>query len=150
MLFGILIVAAILLPNILWMAFPPTSVPMNDEQPESQVRLIMTAIENLGRIGCFILPLFFEPEISGVFEVMALMMMVLSLVIYYAGWTRYFVRGREYELLFQSLWKLPLPMAIAPIIYFLGAVVILHSYFLLVAWMLLAIGHLYVSHYDSS
>ncbi|MHA1963663.1 MAG: hypothetical protein ACW97G_03690, partial [Candidatus Thorarchaeota archaeon] len=125
MLFGILIVAAILVPNLLWMAFPPTSVPLQDEQPESQIKQIMTGIENLGRIGCFVLPLFFEPEINGVFEMVALMTMVLSLVVYYTGWIRYFVRGREYELLFQSLWRIPLPMAIAPIIYFFGAVVIL-------------------------
>ncbi|MHA2230637.1 MAG: hypothetical protein ACXABZ_09685, partial [Candidatus Thorarchaeota archaeon] len=149
MLFGILIVAAILIPNFLWMAFPPTTVSKHEEQPESQVRKIMTVIENLGRIGCFILPIFFEPEINGVFEVVALMMMVLSLVIYYGGWTRYFIRGREYELLFQSLWKIPLPMAVAPIIYFFGAVVILHSLVLLVAVILLALGHLYISHYDS-
>ncbi|MHA2085600.1 MAG: hypothetical protein ACXABD_17785 [Candidatus Thorarchaeota archaeon] len=139
MLFGILIVAAILIPNFLWMAFPPTTVSKHEE----------TVIENLGRIGCFILPIFFEPEINGVFEVVALMMMVLSLVIYYGGWTRYFIRGREYELLFQSLWKIPLPMAVAPIIYFFGAVVILHSLVLLVAVILLALGHLYISHYDS-
>ena len=149
MLFGILIVAAILVPNLLWMAFPPISVPIHDEQPKSQVKQIMTGFENLGRIGCFILPLFFEPAINGVFEVAALMTMIISLVIYYIGWIRYFVRGREYELLFQSLWKLPLPLAIAPIIYFFGAVVILHSLALLVAVILLAIGHLYVSHYDS-
>ncbi|MHA1935828.1 MAG: hypothetical protein ACW97A_11145 [Candidatus Thorarchaeota archaeon] len=123
MLFGILIVAAILIPNFLWMAFPPTTVSKHEE--------------------------FFEPEINGVFEVVALMMMVLSLVIYYGGWTRYFIRGREYELLFQSLWKIPLPMAVAPIIYFFGAVVILHSLVLLVAVILLALGHLYISHYDS-
>ncbi|MHA2211205.1 MAG: hypothetical protein ACXABV_18770 [Candidatus Thorarchaeota archaeon] len=148
MLYGILIVAAILIPNLLWMVFPPTSVPKDDEQQESQVKQIMTGFENLGRIGCFILPIFFEPAINGFFEIVALSIMVLSLAIYYTGWIRYFVGGREYKLLFQPLWKIPLPMAIAPIIYFFGAVVVLHSFVLLVAVILLAVGHLYISYYD--
>ncbi|MFW9965350.1 MAG: hypothetical protein ACFFCX_17390 [Candidatus Sifarchaeia archaeon] len=149
MLYGILIVAAILIPNLLWMAFPPTSVPIHDEKPESQIKQIMTGIENLGRIACFVLPIFFEPEIAGVLEMVALVAMILSLAIYYTGWIRYFVRGREYKLLFQPLLRIPLPMAIAPIIYFIGAVVILHSLVLLVAVILLAVGHLYISYYDS-
>ena len=66
--------------------------------------------------------------------------------LYYAGWLRYLRQGRSFALLFQPLLHIPMPMAVAPIVYFCAASIALHSGWLLLATVLLTIGHLYVSN----
>jgi hypothetical protein len=71
--------------------------------------------------------------------------MVIALLFYYAGWARYVLKGRRFGLLFEPMAGVPLPMAVAPVIYLAGAALLLRSWPLLGAVILLAIGHLTVS-----
>ena len=68
--------------------------------------------------------------------------MAVALALYYGGWLRFFAGGRAYALYFASMLGLPIPMAIAPIVYFLAAGALLRSPLLAAAAFVLAVGHI--------
>jgi hypothetical protein len=143
-LISLLIPMVVLLPNIAFFATTPNNVP-SLEIEANELSPIFTFLENVGRIGVFIIPIFASVTIDNVAEVAALIGMLLALVLYYVGWMRYFMHDREYMLLFSPLIGIPIPMAISPIIYFLCAAVILQSPYLLFADLSLAAGHILIS-----
>jgi hypothetical protein len=67
------------------------------------------------------------------------------LAFYYAGWSRYFVEGRDSALLFEPMLGLPIPMAVCPVISFLIASVVLGSIYQAIAATVLAVGHITIS-----
>ena len=75
--------------------------------------------------------------------------MIVFLFVYYVAWLRFFLKGRQYMLLYSPLMGLPLPMVVSPIAYFLAASVFLSSWFLGVFAVVLAIGHIYISKVES-
>ena len=139
---GGLISILALLPNILFLVFPPHNVPRELSQPARGLEIM----EWFGRVGAFAAPFFGWIEITGTLETIALVIMIGMLGLYYAGWLRYMQRGRSFVLLFQPMLGMPLPMAVAPIVYFFAASIVLHAWSLVLATVLLAIGHLYVSN----
>lgn len=138
---NIMVVILILLPNVLMFIWPPEGMPY--KQPK--VPLVMTSIENIGRFLCILAPLYLlEGESIQTFNgVVGLML--LSLIIYYIGWGRYLLSGNQYKALFEPLLKLPIPMAIFPVIYFMCFAILTQSVILGGAIILFAVGHLYIS-----
>ena len=132
----------VLLPNLIFFRTKPNNPPGQSEQKENT---ILSAVEGIGRIGVFILPVFFAIHIEETYEVIALLGMIISLAFYYAGWIRYFKNNREYSLLFSPMAGIPVPLAVSPIVFFLFAAIILRSPYLFVAAAILAIGHIPVS-----
>jgi hypothetical protein len=82
-------------------------------------------------------------------QVVALVVMVLAFLLYYGGWARYFMRGRSHALLFEPFLGLPLPLAISPIVYFLAASLLFGSWYLSLATMVLAAGHLWITFHGA-
>ena len=142
---GGLVSLAVLLPNILWMFFPPTSLPAAQVRPKSPTTGLLEIMEGIGRLGVFALPLFYSIAIQGTFGLLCLIVMIIALGFYYAGWVRYFRRGRTYASLYMPLLGVPIPMALSPVIYFLAASVVLQAGLLLIAASVLGIGHLALS-----
>ena len=139
---GGLISILVLIPNLLFIVFPPRDVPHTLSKPARGLEIV----EWVGRIGAFAIPFFCWIEITGTIEMMAVVIMIGALGLYYAGWLRYMRRGRSFALLFQPMVGIPLPLAVAPIVYFYAAAIVLHSWWLLLATALLTIGHLSVSN----
>jgi hypothetical protein len=139
---GGLISILALIPNLLFLVFPPRAIPDVLSKPARGLEII----EWIGRIGVFAIPFFCWIEIVGAVEMIAAGIMIGALGLYYAGWLRYLRRGRSFALLFQPMAGIPLPMAMAPIVYFYVASIVLHSWLLFLATMLLTMGHLYVSN----
>ncbi len=139
---GGLISILALLPNLLFLVFPPRDVPRELSQPARGLEIV----EGVGRVGVFAIPFFCWIEIAGTLEMIAVVIMIGALGLYYAGWLRYLRQGRSFALLFQPMLSIPLPMAVAPIVYFYAASIVLHAWLLFLATVLLTIGHLYVSH----
>lgn len=149
MLPGGLVPVLILLPNLLWMAFPPRGRPGGDLGPPGAHHRLMQSLEWVGRIATFVIPFFYRVDVQSTWQVVAVVVMALSLLLYYAGWARYFLRGRRYALLFESFLGVPIPLAISPIVYFLAASVLFASWYLALATVILAIGHLPISFWES-
>lgn len=142
---GWIITVAVLLPNIFWMLLPPTRVPAPGEEAQPWYTWVVKAIEWIGRIGVLVIPLLSNIEIGDPLEQVSTGVLVCALIFYYVGWIRYFFNGRAYHLLYADLLKVPLPLAVSPVVYFAAAAVILHSVALAVATAMFGAAHLYVS-----
>jgi hypothetical protein len=145
---GGLISILILLPNLLWMVFPPRGKPEDDPDPRGGLHKAMEVLEWVGRIAALVIPFFYRIEVQGSWSVVALAVMALALLIYYAGWARYFLRERRYGLLFEPLLGIPIPLAVSPIVYLLAASALLASWYLALATVLLGVGHLSISYWE--
>lgn len=132
-------IVAILLPNLLFLIFPPVNVPSQKTVSFSWRILLMC--EKVGQMCVFVLPLFWEVKASEKTPFM-LAGMLIFLLIYYVGWARHFVNGRDYGLLFNKLLFFPLPLAISPILFFIFAALLLDSWPLMIGALILAIGHI--------
>ncbi len=139
---GGLISILVLLPNLLFLMFPPRDVPCERRKPARGWEIM----EWVGRLGVFMVPFFCWIEIEGAVEITAVAILIGALGLYYASWVRYVRRGRSFRLLFQPMWGTPLPMAVAPIVYLFAASVVLHSWWQLLATVLFMIGHLSISN----
>jgi hypothetical protein len=139
---SLLITAVVLLPNLLFLVFPPLNVSKYSKPSDS---LLFTIVERVGQVGSFILPLFFPLSFSGGLVTTAWIVMGLALVFYCVGWMRFFLRGRDYVLLFKSILGIPVPMAISPVILFLFSSFVLGSIFQAIAAAVLGIGHITIS-----
>lgn len=143
---GGLISVLILLPNVLWMVFPQRDRPEGGPAQRDGLHRVMEVLEWVGRIAALVIPFFYRTDVQGTRQVVALVVMALALLVYYAGWVRYFTRGRSYALLFEPLLGIPIPLAISPIVYLLAASALLGSWYLAVATMILGLGHLAISY----
>ncbi|MGG3281394.1 hypothetical protein [Paenibacillus solani] len=127
----------ILLPNLLFFIYPPRNM---SGQPSSS--MIFSVAEGIGRIGALIVPIFYVVHVEQGYELMSLIIMMLSLLLYYGCWCRYYWGRREYRLLFQPFLGIPVPLAISPVIYSLAASVVLHSILLFIISIVFAAGHI--------
>lgn len=141
---GGLITLAVLLPNLLILLFPPREVPPQSAQQDNRYR-VMKIVERLGQAGTFLIPFFYPLPPLRESSVDALAVMALALLFYYSGWVRYLSKGHRFVLLYAPFLTVPLPMAVAPIIYFAAAAVFLGSWPLAGAALVLAVGHIYIS-----
>ena len=142
---NIWIVLLLLLPNILFMLFPPADIPTDQIRPKGWA--VVLIMERIGQIGVFVLPLFLSFKMDTPLQKYALAAMTVFILLYYVCWVRYFMGGRAFSLLYQKLLFVPIPMAVFPVLYCLAASIILNSWVYTSAAMLLAIGHISESFY---
>lgn len=138
---GLIVVCVILLPNLLFMAFPPKNVPegLKDEN------ILLTVMERAGQVGFIIIPIISYRYFSGIDFNIFPGIMIFSAIMYYGLWIRYFVRGREFCLLFKPLGFIPVPMAVFPIIYMIFAAIWLQHMWMGAAAVVFAVGHYFNS-----
>lgn len=145
---GGLVSLAVLLPNILVLILRPVGGPVDEKK--DRTFQIMEIIERIGQAATSTIPFFYPlPQLRGA-SVDALLVMALALLVYDIGWLRYVVKGHRYVLLGASLFGIPMPMIICPIVYFAAAAIFLRAWPLGVAVAVLAAGHLYVSRVNWS
>lgn len=131
----------VLIPNLFFFKTKPAHPPENPPKENP----ILSVAEGIGRICVFALPVFSAIHIKSFYEISALIGMILLILFYYWGWSRYFTVNREYKLLFMPIMGIPVPMAIGPVLYFLLATVILHSPYMFIGSVILGIGHIPIS-----
>lgn len=130
---------AVLLPSLVMIGLPPHNTP--DLSGSRSVRGLVIA-EGIGRIGVFAAPLVSPLHHKTIGEWAGGLGMAVFLLLYYAGWLRYFVRGREFGLLYRPLLGISVPLAVLPVLYFAAASVVLHSGWMLLAAVILGAGHI--------
>jgi len=108
----------------------------------------MEIVERIGQASALVIPIFYNLRIVSIVDELLLAMMLGALGLYYAGWVRYIVNGRDLSWYYRKLWGLPLPMHILPVIYFLAASGLLHSIPLAIAAILFGIGHIYMGQIE--
>jgi hypothetical protein len=138
---SLIIPLIVLLPNLIFFRMNSSESNRNKEKENP----VLSAAEGIGRIGVFLLPVFSVIHVVHFYEMIALLGMLISIAFYYFGWIRYFIRNREFRLLFTPIMGIPVPMAISPSVYFLFAAVVLHSPYLFISSLILAAGHIPIS-----
>lgn len=135
---SIIIPLLILLPNALFLLFPP----IGGTEEAGKGKISYQIAEGVGRIGVILTPLFYPMYFDQPANIAGMIGMLLFLGIYLFCWMRYIIRKSDYTALFAPLLKLPVPMAWSPIMYFVCASVMLHSLPLFCSALVLAIGHI--------
>jgi hypothetical protein len=142
---SLLITAAILLPNLLYLAFPPVNLKRYGSPKDSRV---LEIVERIGQGSSFLLPVLFRPMFSGTIVILAWTLMGISLAFYYACWIRFFANGRDYALLFARWAGIPVPMAISPVAAFLLSSIVLGSFWQAFAAVILGLGHITITAHE--
>ncbi len=139
---GLVIFALPMVPNLLFFLLPPKG---EQEQAKEGGKLI-GMLENVGRIAYLLLIIFVlsGKEITLLSPVTIAMLIFLFL--YYMLWLRYFLANRETSLLGKSFLKIPVPMAVFPVSYFVLAAFWLGNLPALAAALLFGIAHLVNSY----
>lgn len=131
---GLVLSIAVLVPNFLLFVFPP-----HGARPAVEVPLLTVWLERLGQALCLVVPVITASSLIA----WAWVALVLpALVVYYALWGRYLVGGRRWSLLYSSLGVVPVPMAVFPVVVFLGAAGWFGNAWLTLAGVILAAGHI--------
>ena len=107
------------LPNLIWALLPGRSAAAPPLPPSSPVRKGLAVVEGAGRIAVMARPLFLELRVQTGLDRVLAALAALALLVYYAGWARYFLRGRAPALLGAPPGWLPVPLAVSPVVYFL-------------------------------
>ncbi len=140
---GLMLFAAILLPNLLFIAYPPQSSPENRPSSPKAPSLL----ENISRAALFtVLILFSGSSFAQAAADIWFILMCLCVGVYYVLWLRYLFGGREFRLLFCPLWVIPVPMAVFPALAFLFAGVWARFIPLILCAALFGVFHLWVSY----
>jgi hypothetical protein len=130
----------LLIPNLLWMISP---------KPETDGRAVepplLTVIETIGRIAVLILPWFYSLDLQRPYSLPAAIVVGLALSVYYIAWGRYFAGGRTAEVMRAPLLGIPLPLAVAPVVFLLLSAYLMGSWWMLAASAVFGIAHIWIS-----
>jgi hypothetical protein len=139
---------AVLLPNVVWMLLPPLDAPKaSNDVSRAWRRQALEWLEGASRGLVFAIPIFCDIDLRGPGETIATVVLGVALAFYYAAWVRYFTGGRQMRALYAPLLGVPVPLAVAPAVYFGAASVLLHSAPLAVAALALAVSHIPLSRH---
>ncbi len=134
---GLLIGISILIPNILFIIFPPKNVP----EKLKDAGIIFTSLERIGEVGCLFILAISQDKYQNFNIDIWFVLMVICILIYYSLWIRYVAKGHEFSLAFKPLYFIPIPMAVFPVLAFAFASLWGKSIYLAFIVILLAIGH---------
>ncbi len=137
---GGIITLLLLLPNLFWFMFKK-----NDNPANQAISKILEISEHVLRMLVFLIPFFYDIQLSSTLQMLAAGIALFALSLYYFCWLRYYFNKLENEYLHKKLWFMPLPMAVFPLIYLLFASIVIESAILGVLSILFGIIHIYVS-----
>jgi hypothetical protein len=131
---GLVVSLVLLAPSFLLLPFPPRGGPA---QPPRTPRLL-TALERAGQAGCMVAPVLTgqPPALDG-----WLVLLAAAVAVYDALWVRFFRAGRPFAALYAPLWRVPVPMAVFPVLAWFAAAAWLGSGWVAAAASALAVGH---------
>ncbi|MEG1758699.1 MAG: hypothetical protein RR235_09630 [Oscillospiraceae bacterium] len=139
---GVIIACIAFFPSLLYAIF----LPKGAADKKNGTNTFFTALERIGQAGC-IIALFVAPDIdrAGAKLNIFFWLMCAALVLQYAVWIRYFLKGRDAAYLYERFLLVPVPMAVFPVLAFAFSALWLKSMFLGAAVAFLAVGHIAVT-----
>lgn len=140
---SLLIPLMILLPNLVFVRFPPTSPPVR-----RTINLLNTR-EAIGRLGIMVVSLFYSMRAERSYETISLIVMLAALLFYYRDWIMYLRSDRSYARLLTPMLGIPVPVAVFPCLYFFAASIVLHSILFFIFAASFTLGHIANSYRDS-
>ncbi|MNZ94644.1 hypothetical protein D3C78_1137580 [compost metagenome] len=141
-LLGTAIAIVILLPSIIFLIkFPPGHA----AEEASKLPKTFGALEKIGQAGCIISLViskdFFVMEQANFFT----LLMIVCLVLYYALWIAYAMKGGDFSMMLKPLLFIPIPGAVLPVCAFVFAALWGQCWWLGISAIILAAGHCAIS-----
>lgn len=143
---GIIIPVLIMVPNIIYYLIIRNKSDISSSNKSAPT--LIKIIENIGRLGILITPLFYSLNLDNSFSIYFLLLCLLFLLLYYVAWLRYFMSGSNQIDLRKSL-LIPLPLAVYPSLSLICSSYLLSSIPMLISSLVFAIGHIWVSYIES-
>lgn len=134
-LVGFIFLLMLFAPNILWSRYPPEDY----EKYSKNENKLLLALERIGQVLVTILSLFCGVNFS--FDVI-LIIAVFLMILYEIFWVRYFKSSRTMHDFLDDLFLIPLPGATLPVFAFLLLGICADNIFLVIASIILGIGHI--------
>ena len=138
---GLVIFALPMLINIAYVVFPP----QGKAQPPASTSRWLEGVEQVSRIAYLLAVTLLVSREPASLRSPWFWLAAVFLVLYYAVWIRYFRGGREIELLRRPFLRVPMPLAVFPILYFLRAALWLRNLPAMLLLLLFGAAHLTVS-----
>lgn len=132
---GLIFLALLFAPNILWSKFPPKDY---DKYSKNENKLLL-ALERIGQILVVIFSLFCGVTFSLNF---LLILAFLLMILYEMYWIKYFKSSKTMNDMYASMFFIPLPGATLPVIAFLLLGICADNIFLVISTVILGIGHI--------
>lgn len=132
----------IMLPNLLYFAFP-----RQEEQTKVSAGKIFDFLENWARILYFIVLFLDAPIHEGRKGSVTLVIALVSIVLYYICWGIYFVHQRETSYMFRSFLGVPVPLAVFPVFFLVMIAIWMECWLLVACGILFGIGHITNTYY---
>ncbi len=120
-------------------------LPKADNVTSESEPLVLTILENIGRFATLLIPLFYSIQWQKKVAAPVLILMGIALLVYYVAWGRYFFNGRDLAWMSKPLFGIPLPLATAPILFFVLSSYLLGSWWMLIASLVFGVAHIWIS-----
>lgn len=131
---GLIVGVLVLAPNLLLLRFPPRPA-----LPTVRVPWPLAWAERAGQALCLVVPAITEPgPIAWGWSALV----AAALAAYLTLWGRYLATGRHPWALFGPVLRVPVPMAILPVVAFLATAAWLANPWIALAAVVLAVGHI--------
>lgn len=137
---GLIFLLLLMIPNLIW----SKNKPENYERYVKNEKKVLQLFERIGEIavtGCSLIFSDFNPQKPSP-RLILLLLAVLLMVLYEVYWIRYFRSAKTMKDMYSSLLGIPVAGATLPVMAFLLLGMYGNNVFLLLATLLLGIGHI--------
>lgn len=132
---GFIYILLLTIPNMIWTKYQPLGYSSDHENK------ILVIFERIGQVLVTTISIFFL-DISFDLKNIYFDLSFLFMVLYEFCWIRYFMSQKTMNDFYQSLFFIPVPLAVFPILAFLCLSLMSMNMVLMIAVIILAIGHI--------
>lgn len=139
---GLIVFLLPMLINIVYVILPPKNAPTTQQETNK----ILEIIEQSTRILYMLAIVFLVCKEKVDFTSIWMFVGLIFLALYYIVWFRYFLGGRDIELLGKAFLFVPMPLAVFPVIYFIFSAIWLNNYIAVLFMIIFGIAHNIISY----
>ena len=139
---GLIVFLLPMLINIVYVILPPKNAPTTQQETNK----ILEIIEQSTRILYMLAIVFLVCKEKVDFTSIWMFVGLIFLALYYIVWFRYFLGGRDIELLGKPFLFVPMPLAVFPVIYFICSAIWLNNYIAVLFMIIFGIAHNIISY----
>ena len=139
---GLIVFLLPMLINIVYVILPPKNAPTTQQETNK----ILEIIEQSTRMLYMLAIVFLVSKEKVDFTSAWMFIGLIFLILYYMVWFRYFLGGRDVDLLGKKFLFVPMPLAVFPVIYFIFEAIWLNNYIAVLFMLIFGIAHNIISY----
>ena len=139
---GLIVFLLPMIINIVYVILPPKNAPTTQQETNKILEIIEQSTRILYMLAIVFLVCKEKVDFTSIWMFVGLMFLTL----YYIVWFRYFLGGRDIELLGKAFLFEPMPLAVFPVIYFICSAIWLNNYIAVLFMIIFGIAHNIISY----